>query len=246
MSLQRFLAMNNYTPFFTLDNNYNPVSDNLSQLLSLQVAGIITVASSLLPDNMDIPVVSYYYDDPRFDSVCPNVEQDSQLIIEHLNAYGHKKIGYLGTLLDQRLKYISLEAERRGLEFPECWRVDSSACENLEPYIESLLKLKEEKNQPKALIFHNDALALKLMRCMRKYNILIPQDFSIIGHNNIVMCENTTPALTSVSFGAIDDIAKVMVELLMEQVKNPERPRKKVLLKSKLTIRESIMNLNIS
>ena len=95
MALQRALAARNYTPFFTIDNNYNPVPGNLEQLLSLQVAGLITVASSLLPDNMDIPVVSYFGDDPRFDSLCPNVEEKFRILLEYLKECGHKKIGYI-------------------------------------------------------------------------------------------------------------------------------------------------------
>ena len=46
MAIQKALAEKCYTPFFTIDNNFNPVPGNLEQLLALNVAGIITVASS--------------------------------------------------------------------------------------------------------------------------------------------------------------------------------------------------------
>ena len=104
MALQRALTAWNYTPFFTIDNNLNPVPGNLEQLLSLQVAGMITVASSLLPDNIDIPVVSYFIDDPRFDSVCIDSHTSSRQISEYLQKCGHRKIGYLG-FADMRTKF---------------------------------------------------------------------------------------------------------------------------------------------
>ena len=241
MALQRTLAAENYTPFFTIDNNYNPVPGNLEQLLSLQVAGMITVASSLLPDNLDIPVVSYYYDDPRFDSVCPNAKQDSQLIIEHLKENGHKKIAYLGILNDQRVKHLAAEAERCGLTFPEYWRIDCSE-KNCEDALKQLLEYSNDL--PTALIIHNDALAFKLMRYIREKGLRIPEDLSVIGHNNITFCKYSAPALTSVSFGSAEEIADTMVKLLMEQINSPEKSRKKVLLQSALSKRESVLDLN--
>lgn len=242
MSIQKSLTDRNYTPFFVIDNNYNPVPGNLEKLLSLRVAGIITVASSLLPDSMSIPVVSYYYDDPRFDSVCPNTEEDSRLIIEHLKECGHRSIGYLGPLDDPRVPYLVSEAKRCGLRFPGRWR---ASCErgDCEEAFARLLERNSGLDLPTALIVHNDDLALKLMRCIREKGFRIPEDISVIGHNNVSFCGSTTPALTSVSFGSVDKIADTMVGLLMEQMETPGRPRKKVLLKSVLTKRESVANL---
>jgi len=49
--------------------------------------------------------------------------------------------------------------------------------------------------------------------------------------------------LTSMSVGTPDEIAESLVCLLMERMKNPDKPRKKVLLKSELIKRESVLNL---
>ena len=241
MGIQRSLAVRNYTPIFTIDNNFNSVPGNLEQLLSLHVAGLITVAASLLPDDLDLPVVSYFHDDPRFDCVRPNPEQDSHLIIEHLIQHGHRKIGYLGWMQDQRVRYLVSEAERRGLEFPERWRVNF----DMKTYADSFARLQERnrgKDLPTALIIHNDAAALKLMRPIRELGFRIPEDFSIIGHDNLPYCTTAVPALTSMSVGTPDEIGESLVRLLMERMKNPGSPRKKVFLKSKLIERESVLS----
>ncbi|MBQ7207150.1 MAG: LacI family DNA-binding transcriptional regulator [Lentisphaeria bacterium] len=242
MGIQRCLASHGFTPFFTIDNYENPVPGNLEQLLSLHVAGVITVAASILPDDIGLPVVSYYYDDPRFDSVCPNFREDSRLIIEHLAACGHTKIGYLGQLEDSRVPHLISEAEDRKLEFPERWRID---CRDMDyaALFDRLLERNGANDLPTALIVHNDNAALQVMRRIRERNFRIPEDISIIGHDDISYCGNALPALTSVSFGSPDANAEVMVGLLTEQIASLGRPRKKILLNSRLIRRESVLDL---
>jgi len=199
---------------------------------------MITVASPILPDDIGIPVVSYFHDDPRFDSVCPDFERDARVYIEHLKEYGHRKIGYLGLCRDRKFNSLISEAERVGLEFPARWRVNyiPATCEDS---FDQLLKQNEGKNLPTALIILNDAGALKLMRRIHDRGFRIPEDFSIIGHDNIAYSRSTVPALTTISFGSPDEIAESLVSLLMARMQNPDGPRKKTLLKSELIIREA-------
>ena len=242
-ALQQALANENYTPFFTIDNNYNPVQNSLEQLLSLQVAGIITVASSLLPDNIKTPVVSYFYDDPRFDSVCLNAGVNARQILEYLKECGHRKIGYLGLSKDRKSKIIFSEAAQLGMELPERWMV---GCDNTltGEMFDILLEKNRGQDLPTALIVHNDALALKVMRRIYEHGCRVPEDFSIIGHDNISYCANSVPALTSLGCGSPDEIAAAMIDLLMKRIKDPARPREKIEIKTQVIKRESVLNFN--
>ena len=129
---------------------------------------MITVAASLLPDNIDIPVVSYFFDDPRFDSLCPDAEINSRMIIEYLCRKGHRKIGYLGWLRDRRVKFLIAEAARCGMEFHERWQIGA-----VRSFKEDLFQKFMEKNRgqdlPTALVIHNDDLALKIIHSIREY-----------------------------------------------------------------------------
>lgn len=239
MALQQALAAKDYTAFFTIDNNYNPVQGNLEQLLSLQVAGMISVASCLLPDNINVPVVSYFHDDPRFDSVCTDAEYNSRMLIDYLQQCGHRKIGYLGLMTDSRVKYLNIETVRRGLEFHDRWQIGA-----VHPLEEDLFAKLLERNcgqeLPTALIVHNDALALKVMRSIYEHGYKVPEDFSIIGHDNIPYCASVIPSLTTMSYGTPAEIAGIMVELLIKRIKNPSAPREKILLKPELFKRETV------
>lgn len=242
-ALQQALANENYTPFFTIDNNYNPVQGNLEQLLSLQVAGMITVASGLLPDNINTPVVSYFYDDPRFDSVCLNAEVNARQILAHLKECGHSKIGILGLYKDRKNKILRAEAEKMGLELPERWIIGHDNTQTGEVF-DILLEKNRTQALPTALIVHNDALALKVMRRIHERGYKVPEDFSVIGHDNISYCANSIPALTSLGCGSPDEIAAAMVDLLMKRIKDPARPREKIEIKTQVIKRESVLNLN--
>ena len=240
MGIQRSLLARNYTPFFAIDRYQAPDPENLELLLSRHVAGMITVAAPILPDDIGIPVVSYFHDDPRFDSVCPDFELDVRLPVEHLKEYGHRKIGYLGLCHDRKFNCIRSEAKRCGLEFPSRWQVDYRAI-SYEDSFDQLLKQNEGKDLPSALIIHNDAAALKIMRRIHDRGFRIPEDFSIIAHDNIAYSRSTVPALTTISFGSPDEIAESLVSLLMARMQNPDGPRKKAILKSELIIRESVL-----
>ena len=245
MGFQHCLAVRNYTPVFAIDNNFNPVPGNLDQFLSLRVAGIITVAASLLPDNIDIPVVSYFHDDPRFDSVCPDPARDARLIVEYLKKCGHPNFGYLGLHNDKRIKYLAAEAVRYGLDFPVRWQSWQWGYDGRgEPdAFDQLLKQNKGKDLPTALVIHNDAMAFHAIPAIREHGYRIPEDFSLISHDDVSFCKAASPALTSISFGSPDEIAESLVGLLIKRMENPGKPRKKVLLKSELIKRESVLNL---
>ena len=203
---------------------------------------MITVASSLLPDNMDIPVVSYFHDDPRFDSICTGAEHSSKMAMEYLKKCGHRKIGYIGPKRDSRFKFLNRDALVCGLEFYDRWQIDHRYASE-EDTFSKLLKGNRNQDLPTALIVHNDVLALKVMRSIHEHGYRVPEDFSIIGHDNIPCCTSITPSLTTMSYGTPAEIADTIVELLIKRMKNPASPRQKIVLEPELFKRETVFDL---
>ena len=82
-----------------------------------------------------------------------------------------------------------LEAKRLNLEIHERWILGKKY--SLDGSLFDIL-LEQNRNQdlPTALIVHNDALALKIMRSIHDCGFKIPEDFSIIGHDDVSYCAN--------------------------------------------------------
>ena len=242
MAIQRGLTENNYSPVFAIDNNFNPVPGNLRDLLSLNIAGLITVAASLLPNDVRVPVVSYFHKDPRFDAVSIDADQDSRLIMEHLKARGHRKIGFLGTFRLPRYESLVRTAEEYGLEFPERWHVNLDDLASPADSFDLLLERNKGLDLPTALILFNDDFAIPIMRRIHERGYKIPKDFSVIGHDDICFSADTVPALTTIRFGSPDEIASAMIRLLLKRIREPDRLREVTILKSVLIERESVAN----
>lgn len=97
--------------------------------------------------------------------------------------------------------------------------------------------------RPTAVFACNDMMALGAMRAIRKAALSVPADISLVGFDDIVLTSVVSPALTTVA-QPIDEIARSAVEFLIERMQNRESTQeaKKVVLPTKLVIRESCRN----
>lgn len=131
----------------------------------------------------------------------------------HLIRRGFKKIGFFGDLsytLSVKDRYYGfLEAlVREGIiciDEQEEYTRKYSIIGKIEPYIlahdtAALEKfLSRQKTLPEAFFCSNDAAALILMQILKKKNLQVPRDISVIGFDNGRLAENSDPKLTSVN-----------------------------------------------
>lgn len=106
-----------------------------------------------------------------------------------------------------------------------------------ESAMQQLLALK---NVPTAVFACNDMMALGAMRALRKAGLSAPNDMSLIGFDNIALTSVVSPALTTVA-QPMFEIAKSSFESLITrmQEKTSALPARKIILPTKLIIRES-------
>lgn len=70
----------------------------------------------------------------------------------------------------------------------------------------------------------NDEIAFGLYLGFRELKKAIPDDYSIIGYDNVDMCEYVTPPLTTIA-QPIYELGQQTAELLLERIKDPEKER---------------------
>jgi len=127
-----------------------------------------------------------------------NVES-IELAIQHLRALGHSKIGYLGIALEayvylQRYQVFQKVMTDLGLTADDSvmgYHYHVNAC--LSQHLPRLLQ-----NGCTAIICSHDMLAHSAMFYCNELGLRVPEDISIMGHDDIPLCRFTTPPLTTI------------------------------------------------
>jgi LacI family transcriptional regulator len=94
------------------------------------------------------------------------------------------------------------------------------------------------KKKPQAVFISNYLMAVGFMKAMRQYQLRCPQDVAIVTCDDHPWLDSFTPRLTTVNFPKYD-VGAEAARLLVERLKNRERPIETVQLKSSLQIRDS-------
>jgi LacI family transcriptional regulator len=90
----------------------------------------------------------------------------------------------------------------------------------------------------------SDIIALGLLKYLNEHNIRVPEDYSVIGFDNISSVAYSSPALTTISQDTVRK-GRVAVELLMSQINDDKIEQKKYILPASVKIRESTKTNNV-
>jgi LacI family transcriptional regulator len=80
------------------------------------------------------------------------------------------------------------------------------------------------------------------MRALRSAGLKIPEDVSVMGHDDVSASTLVTPTLTTVQV-AKHDMSSISCQLLFDRAENPKRPPQHILTAERLMVRESVRNL---
>ena len=183
------------------------------------------------------------------DTVGTDTTAAAKLALEHLYATGHRHIA-LATSNHGGERYLSLRGKaykeflsEKGLTFdPDLVfsvKLDEEGGMDL---ARRFLELPDWRERPKALFCGNDILAITAMGEFRKYGIIPGIDISIVGMDDIPAAAQTFPPLTTLRKPK-RLIGAAAAELLLERMKNPEKPVEKRLFPAELIIRDSVATI---
>ena len=109
--------------------------------------------------------------------------------------------------------------------------------------LETNLEILCSSQQPITAIFAaTDCCAVTLIDLLRQKNYQVPEDFSIIGFDNLPICQYTTPRLTTISQD-IRQKAQYASDILFQHLQNDTLPTQNVIMDVKLISRESVRKL---
>jgi DNA-binding LacI/PurR family transcriptional regulator len=181
-------------------------SQQLLKDLSLRrVDGIIASSGSLSRQTirsisgLHLPVVYCFWeaDDQEVDyCVTFAFEQAGRLAAEHLLALGHRRLALVSYTHHLRSTGFQAVLAEHGLALdPECVQWGNSDLESGKAAGHRLLTLPQ---RPTAIFATNDMMALGIMSAAWELDLRIPQDLSLVGHDDIHLAAYSTPPLTSI------------------------------------------------
>ena len=161
----------------------------------------------------------------RADCVTNDCYGGAKAAAEYLLQTGHRHIGYVRAKqrirnLCERERGIQDALDRAGMSLAATIEVDVSsegAFQDFDAWI------KQQPLLPDALFAENDILAAAVIRVLKKHGYRVPDDVSVIGFDDIPMCEMLDPPLTTVH-AFKDELGMVAVEILDRRIKRGEVP----------------------
>lgn len=215
-------------------------------MAGLILIGYCAVDYERLREKMHIPFVvvdAYRSDMKKYSDVGIDNIHGGYLAGKHLLDMGHKNIMYLANVDEDcdHDRYLGLTGayKEKGLEY------NSDDYKLLSPIKEERLKRYEkilnEIGAYTAAFLASDVLAIEFMNFLQDNGIRVPEDFSIVGFDNIPLAAYVRPALTTVSQN-LQERSERAVALLIELIDGTTKGRQE-LLPLELIERSSVKKL---
>lgn len=211
------------------------------------VDGIIIIsACSKVCFDKEMPIVAVNTRRDISEVDCINAAYKETLVetIAYLKECGHTKIAFIGETLTKRRQRFFLNAMRvNQLEvnndylFIEKVRFEDAG----KSAIPKLLALEDK---PTAILCAYDDIALGAMQTLHLFGKKVPDDFSIVGIDDIPVSSYDEISLTSIKINR-DLICNMAVDLLLKKLESKFFTlHERISIKSELVIRNSVKKIN--
>ena len=195
--------------------------------------------------NLPIVLIDNYFPECRWDSVMIENVSGAYSATKHLLVNGHKKIAMMSgadhpSILEREEGYRKAMHEHE-LD-PVIIKTESvSPGDGLSPSdgIKGIQNILEDAPETTAVFCSNDNQAIGAIIKLQELGINVPDQISIIGFDNIVSGNFTTPPISTVHVDRTS-LGKIAVQLLINRIHNPERALIRTIVGTTLIERASV------
>jgi LacI family transcriptional regulator, fructose operon transcriptional repressor len=216
----------------------------LREMLDKNVAGVILSPTRKTSENfsklnINLPMVVFdrSVQDAEVDSIVIDNQEAAYTLTTHLLDQGYQRIAGIfsnvTTGIERRLGFEKAMLER-GEPQPQMIMTQPK----FETGYAAAIKLLAADPRPEA-IFTSDNLVLSgAMQAINESGYQIPDEVALVGFDDVSWMTLVRPSITVIS-QPTEQIARMTVDLLMQRIKNPQRPPVQVKLKGQLIVRGS-------
>lgn len=192
-------------------------------------------------------------DPHRFNAVQPNLETITEQAIDLFIKTNFKLIGFIGgsfwhanqaltQLKDPRQKYFESYTRELGIYHPEAIYIgDDFSVKTGYELGKMIVANLDSQPLPNGFLIASDLLSVGVLQAFNENKITVPTDTSIISINDIDLVKYVLPPLTTFRIDT-DQLAKVAIDTLKENIIFPTKMRKTILIDADLIYRKSFLN----
>ena len=100
-------------------------------------------------------------------------------------------------------------------------------------------QILSQKERPTAVFSANDMMALGFIKAIVKAGLRVPEDYSVIGYDNIEMSSLSMPGLTTIDQPKYE-VGRIAEHLLVSRLGGQTHQEKQVIMETKVVERESV------
>ena len=236
---------------YLCNSNWNIEKEKecLHKLYGSSVDGIIIFPSSddvshIIDSRIKIPIVfaNYKPEKENCSYVAFNDFEGASSAVEYLIKLGHRNIVFMGGLKTnrsnmERIGGYKAVMKKHGIPVRPDYILHGEYKQSSGYELTEKLLLSSEL--PTAIIAGDDIMALGVIQAIEEFGLHVPKDISVIGFDDISYASLDKIQLTTVCMPR-QDMGQASVELLMEQIQNPQNheARNKI-LETELIVRKT-------
>lgn len=174
------------------------------------------------------------------DTIACDMQSSIDRAIACLKEKGHVRIGFAGDFLTRgKLEGFRKAMESAGLQVhPGDTKISEKRFE--EAGIEMMDEWLAEKEPPTAILAAYDYVAIGLAKSIRRHGYRIPEDFSIIGMDDISVVPYMDTAISSIRTNK-EEACRIAVDLILKKINNKYfTSRQDITVQTELVLRESV------
>lgn len=173
-----------------------------------------------------------------YDQVICDGYSAATMAVEYLHSLGHRRIGYIGEMLTEaryRGYYDAMEERKLPLHRGHIINSKQSVAGGRHSAAQLL---SSGQPLPTAIFCANDITAVGVMEQLSGAGISVPGDVSVMGIDDIALCQSTAPTLTSITIPK-EELGRMGVNVLIDRIEGGHRLPIKVEIPFTLCKRQS-------
>jgi LacI family transcriptional regulator len=234
--------------------NYEPKTMELCarRMLERKVDGVAImtfgveefVLDRFTAENIPITFIEAGSQRPNIETLAVDYRAGIYEAVQHLAVLGHRRIGFISgplTLHSAALRQQAfLECLRSaGIAVNTDWLVEGN--HTLDGGRDAMKRILAQASLPTAIMCSNDLTAIGVQHALFEANLRVPDDFSVVGFDDVHLAEYTIPPLTTVRMSC-RELAEGAVKILLARIQPPDgkpEPHSKAVIQTRLIVRQT-------